>query len=101
MFEPAPDPPLAEQSMTTAALAVLEFARDEAIALNHHYAGTEHLLLGLMRGPNSRAARALTRETDLESAREQVRKLVGLGQEVPRRPSDDAMRKPRTPPCPS
>src|SRR5580658_1850770 len=35
---------------------VLEYAADEARQLNHHYTGTEHLLIGLLRAEKSLAA---------------------------------------------
>ena len=35
--------------MTPRAKKVIELAVDEARLLNHHYIGTEHLLLGLIR----------------------------------------------------
>jgi ATP-dependent Clp protease ATP-binding subunit ClpA len=47
MFETPMRPLPDEGSLTPDALAVLASARDEAAALNHHYVGTEHLLMGL------------------------------------------------------
>ncbi len=38
-----------EIELTPRAKKVIELARDEARRLNHHYVGTEHLLLGLVR----------------------------------------------------
>ncbi len=40
---------LGEIGLTPRAKKVIEFAVDEARHLNHHYIGTEHLLLGLLR----------------------------------------------------
>ncbi len=40
---------LGEIGLTPRAKKVIEFAVDEARRLNHHYIGTEHLLLGLLR----------------------------------------------------
>ena len=40
---------LGEVGLTPRAKKVIEFAVDEARLLNHHYIGTEHLLLGLIR----------------------------------------------------
>jgi len=40
---------LGEIGLTPRAKKVIEFAFDEAKRLNHHYIGTEHLLLGLLR----------------------------------------------------
>ncbi|MFH1994413.1 MAG: Clp protease N-terminal domain-containing protein, partial [Nitrospinota bacterium] len=44
---------------TTMARKVLEFAIEDAKDLGHNYVGTEHLLLGLMRGEDSLAYRIL------------------------------------------
>jgi ATP-dependent Clp protease ATP-binding subunit ClpC len=55
---------------------VLQHACDEADGLTHRHIGPEHLLLGLMRESNSRAATTLARYgMQLDSAREQVREL--------------------------
>jgi ATP-dependent Clp protease ATP-binding subunit ClpC len=43
----------------TAARQVLTFAEEEASRLGHAYIGTEHLLLGLLRLPESTGQRAL------------------------------------------
>jgi ATP-dependent Clp protease ATP-binding subunit ClpC len=51
--------------------------------LNHHYLGTEHLLLGLMRASSSRAGRVLAGETDLEAVRTNVERIAGRGQSAP------------------
>ena len=48
-----------EVGLTSAAKKVVEFAVDEARRLNHHYIGTEHLLLGLMREGQGIAATVL------------------------------------------
>ena len=34
---------------TASAIKAIELAEEEACLLNHHYIGTEHLLLGLVR----------------------------------------------------
>ena len=55
---------------------VLQHACDEADGLTHRHIGPEHLLLGLMRESNSRAATTLARYgMQLDGAREQVREL--------------------------
>lgn len=69
--------------MTPAARDVLGFATAEAAALNHHYLGTEHILLGLLREANSDAARILASHADLETVRARVGQVVGVGSEPP------------------
>jgi ATP-dependent Clp protease ATP-binding subunit ClpA len=48
-----------EIGLTPRAKKVIELAVDEAHRLNHHYIGTEHLLLGLIREDEGIAAQAL------------------------------------------
>src|SRR5918997_877496 len=48
-----------EAELTARAKKVIEFAVDEARRLNHHYIGTEHLLLGLIREGDGIAAGVL------------------------------------------
>lgn len=50
---------LGEIGLTPRAKKVIELAVDEARRLNHHYIGTEHLLLGLVREGNGIAAGVL------------------------------------------
>jgi ATP-dependent Clp protease ATP-binding subunit ClpC len=58
-------------------------AQEEARELNHNYIGTEHLLLGLMREPESVAARALQELTiSQDVVRERVIQIVGRGQQA-------------------
>jgi hypothetical protein len=45
--------------LTPAARRTLEYAREEAVQLHHFPVGTEHLVLGLAREPDSEAAQAL------------------------------------------
>lgn len=75
--------PPSESAMTPAARDVLGFAAAEAVALNHHYLGTEHILLGLLREASSDAARILTSHADLETVRARVGQVVGVGSESP------------------
>ena len=72
------------ERFTERARRVVVHAQDEARELRHNYIGTEHLLLGLMREPDSLAAQAL-RELDIgqDAAREQVVEIVGRGKESP------------------
>ena len=53
---------LGEIGLTPRAKKVIELAVDEARRLNHHYIGTEHLLLGLVREGEGIAAGVLERE---------------------------------------
>ena len=69
------------ERFTGPARKVVVLAQDEARHLNHNYIGTEHVLLGLIRGEDAIAARVL-RElgVDLDEAREQVESIVGYGE---------------------
>jgi ATP-dependent Clp protease ATP-binding subunit ClpC len=59
---------------------VLEYACEEADGLTHRHIGPEHLLLGLMREADCRAASTLARHgLRLESAREQIRESFAAG----------------------
>ena len=75
---------------------VLAIAQDEAIQMNHNYIGTEHLLLGLLRGDaDGPAGRALTRlGVTLDKARAAARFIIGQG-DAPTSPSEITM-SPRT-----
>jgi hypothetical protein len=62
-----------EINLTPRAKKVIELAVDEARRLNHHYIGTEHLLLGLAREGEGIAAGVLTSlGIDLEKVRREV-----------------------------
>jgi ATP-dependent Clp protease ATP-binding subunit ClpC len=69
--------------LTVCARRVFECARDEAAAMKHHYIGTEHLVLGLLRESEGVASRVLTVVgVDVELIRRDVtRMIVGLGDE--------------------
>ncbi len=57
-------------------------AQEEARELNHNYIGTEHLLLGLMREPESVAARALQElKISQDAVRERVIQIIGRGKQ--------------------
>lgn len=70
---------------TPRAKAALELGLREALALAHSYIGTEHLLLGLIREPDSRAQRILEQlEISPETIRDEVvRMLSGPGYKGP------------------
>jgi ATP-dependent Clp protease ATP-binding subunit ClpC len=65
---------------TPRAKKVVEFAIEEARALNHNYVGTEHLLLGLLRETEGVAAQVLMNlGLKLEDVRQEVLSLLGAG----------------------
>lgn len=65
---------------TGRARKVMQLAQEEAQRFQHHYIGTEHLLLGLLGEGEGVAAQVLTRlEVDLEQARQAVDGIVGRG----------------------
>lgn len=67
---------------TEKAQQALVFAQQEAVAINHNYVGTEHLLLGLVRQGDGVAAAALKNlGADLENMRNEIIKIVGKGDE--------------------
>ena len=58
----------------------LTLAQDEAQRFNHDYIGTEHLLLGLIREPDTAASRILRGlDVDLPKVRSAVEFIVGRG----------------------
>src|SRR5215204_4829673 len=66
-----------EIGLTPRAKKVIELAVDEARRLNHHYIGTEHLLLGLVREGEGIAAGVLeSLRVNLEKVRAQVMQVV-------------------------
>jgi ATP-dependent Clp protease ATP-binding subunit ClpC len=72
------------ERFTDRARRVVVLAQEEARLLNHNYIGTEHLLLGLIHEGESIAARALDSVgVRLDSARQQVEAIVGLGKRAP------------------
>ena len=72
---------LGEIGLTPRAKKVIEYAVDEARSLNHHYIGTEHLLLGLVREGEGITAGAVLQSlgVDLEQARRQTLAVLGGG----------------------
>src|SRR5579859_197507 len=64
---------LGEIGLTPRAKKVIELAVDETRRLNHHYIGTEHILLGLIREGEGIAAGALeSLGVSLQTVREQT-----------------------------
>jgi ATP-dependent Clp protease ATP-binding subunit ClpA len=69
-----------EIGLTPPAKKVIELAVDEARRLHHHYVGTEHLLLGLLREGDSVAAGVLeSLGLNLEKVRSEVMRVLDLG----------------------
>ena len=67
---------------TPRAKKVIEYAIEEARALNHNYVGTEHILLGLLRESEGIAAQVLMSiGLKLEDIRQEVLNLLGAGVE--------------------
>jgi ATP-dependent Clp protease ATP-binding subunit ClpC len=59
---------------------VIEYAIEEARALNHNYVGTEHILLGLLRESEGIAAQVLVSlGLKLEDVRQEILNLLGAG----------------------
>jgi len=76
---------------TPRAKKVIEYAIEEARALNHNYVGTEHILLGLLRESEGIAAQVLMNlGLKLEDVRQEVLNLLGAG--VEDAPSDLGMK---------
>jgi ATP-dependent Clp protease ATP-binding subunit ClpC len=72
------------ERLDDAARRVIRLAQDEAGDLNHHYVGTEHLLLGLLQEGESVAARDLVRRgISLTAVRDLVKETIGRGEEAP------------------
>jgi hypothetical protein len=70
------------ERFTERARQVVVLAQEEARGLQHNYIGSEHILLGLLREDRGVAAQALASlGVTLERVREQVLRIVGLGEE--------------------
>jgi predicted dehydrogenase len=70
-------------NFTPRAQQVLALARKEADRLNHHFVGTEHLLLGLIKLGQGVSVNVLQKlGLDLEKVRMEVEKQVGPGPEA-------------------
>src|SRR5436305_10022179 len=74
---------LGEVGLTPRAKKVIELAVDEARRFNHHYIGTEHILLGLVREGEGIAAGVLeSLGVTLDMARSQVRRVLNQENEA-------------------
>src|SRR6266508_2367826 len=70
-------PPRQDQDLTARAKKVIEYAVEETKRLNHHYIGTEHLLLGLVRNGEGVATGVLDiLGVSLEQVRTQVLRVL-------------------------
>ena len=75
---------------------VLEYAVDEARKMGHHYIGTEHLLLGLVRQPEGVAIDVLKRlSVSPEQVRRQTRRVLQESPVHSGRPQPTQARKPQ------
>jgi ATP-dependent Clp protease ATP-binding subunit ClpA len=87
---------------TPAAQRAVEHALAEARRLGQDYAGSEHLLLGLLNEKDDTAARVLTNlGLDLGRVRNAVLDLIGAKPAQPRSPPPDAIRSAEAPPAES
>jgi ATP-dependent Clp protease ATP-binding subunit ClpC len=72
------------ERFTERARSVVVLSQDEARRLNHHYIGTEHILLGLLHEADGTAAQALeSLDVSLDAVRQQVEQIVGRGKLAP------------------
>ena len=78
---PVPFRSFSLDALDDSAKRVMAMAQDEAIRMNHNYIGTEHLLLGLIRGDaDGPAGRALARlGVSLDKARTALQFIIGRG----------------------
>jgi ATP-dependent Clp protease ATP-binding subunit ClpC len=75
-------PDIPAQNFTPRAQQTLALARKEADRLNHHFVGTEHLLLGLISLGQGTAVTVLGKlGLDLAAVRAEVEKQIGPGPE--------------------
>jgi ATP-dependent Clp protease ATP-binding subunit ClpC len=89
-----------EQELTARAKKVIEYAVEEARRLNHHYIGTEHLLLGLVRNGEGVATGVLDIVgVSLEQVRNQVMRVLrhGTSPNIERMSSSQGQRQSKTP----
>ena len=72
------------ERFTDRARRAIVLAQEEATGLDHNWIGTEHLLLGLLRGQGTAAARVLeSAGITLDAARQEVVEIIGRGKEAP------------------
>jgi ATP-dependent Clp protease ATP-binding subunit ClpA len=72
------------ERLTDRARRVAELAQEEARTLNHHYVGTEHLLLGLIHEGEGVAAQVLeSLGISMGAVRPRVEEIIGQGEQPP------------------
>ncbi|MBS0656181.1 MAG: ATP-dependent Clp protease ATP-binding subunit [Verrucomicrobia bacterium] len=74
-----------DPALTGKVKKVIEYANEEALALNHNYVGTEHLLLGLLRQTDGVGAQVLENlNVNLKEVRKEVlRELESFNLQLP------------------
>ena len=71
LYQGPETPTSVDLPLSDEARRVLSYATEEATELSHHFIGTEHLFLGLLRDPQSRVAKILfERGVDAKTVRE-------------------------------
>jgi ATP-dependent Clp protease ATP-binding subunit ClpA len=86
-------PPVPVGKFTEHARKALALAEEEANAPDHHYIGTEHILLGLLGEGEGVAAKALAAlGITLEAVRQQIGEIIIQGQKPQPPPADTAAR---------
>jgi ATP-dependent Clp protease ATP-binding subunit ClpC len=82
---------LGQLPFTPRAKKVLELALEEASSLGHNYIGTEHILLGLIKEKDGKAAKVLTNlNVKLETVREEVLDFLGAEPAKPESPASSS-----------
>ena len=72
------------ERFTDRARRVVVQAQEEARTLNHHYIGSEHILLGLIREGEGVGAKALeSLGISLDTVQQHVHQIIGRGQQAP------------------
>lgn len=72
------------ERLTDRARRAVVLAQEEARMLQHNYIGTEHFLLGLIHEGQGVAAKVLADlSVDVEKVRNDVREIIGMGQQAP------------------
>lgn len=68
------------ERFTEKSRAIITQAQDEARRMGHNFVGTEQILLGILVDRDNEAAHVLSeRAISLESARQEVEQIIGLG----------------------